>query len=111
MPITPRVAHVLATHLPNPLRAAAAAALLFTGTGQSLLSMTQIASVDEHATRLAIDRDSRIYIGMPPGPQHMYAVPPRARPLRSPSAAVPRVPPTASDCSPAVSAPLFASTT
>ncbi|MFF1301033.1 hypothetical protein, partial [Streptomyces sp. NPDC058296] len=80
VPITPHVAHVLATHLPNPLRAAAAAALLFTGTDQSLLSMTQIASVDEHATRLAIDRDSRIHIGMPPGPRHMYAIPPRARP-------------------------------
>ena len=81
VPITPHVAHVLATRLPNPLRAAAAAALLFTGTDQVLLSMTQIASVDEHATRLAIDRDSRIYIGMPPGPRHMYAIPHRARPL------------------------------
>jgi hypothetical protein len=81
VPVTPHVAHTLATHLPNPLRAAAAAALLFTGTDQSLLAMTQIASVDEHATRLAIDRDSRIHIGMPPGPRHMYAIPPRARPL------------------------------
>ncbi|PZT71605.1 MULTISPECIES: hypothetical protein [unclassified Streptomyces] len=81
VPITPRVAHTLITNLPNPLRAAAAAALLFTGTAHSLLSITQITSVDEHATRLAIDRDSRIYIGMPPGPQHMYAIPHRARPL------------------------------
>ncbi|MEV1026937.1 hypothetical protein [Streptomyces sp. NPDC050264] len=81
VPITPHVAHVLSAHLPNPLRAAAAAALLFTGTDQSLLCMTQIASVDEHTTRLAIDRDSRIHIGMPPGPRHMYAIPPRARPL------------------------------
>lgn len=81
VPITPHVAHVLATHLPHPVRAAAAAALLFTGTDQSLLSMTQIASVDEHATHLAIDRDSRIHIGMPPGTRHMYAIPPRARPL------------------------------
>ncbi|MFD7498011.1 hypothetical protein ACFV8T_37665 [Streptomyces sp. NPDC059832] len=81
VPITPRVAHTLATHLPNPLRAAAVAALLFTGTAPSLLAMTQIASVDENATRLAIDRDSRVHIGMPPGPRHMYAIPPRARPL------------------------------
>ncbi|WP_203645064.1 hypothetical protein [Streptomyces sp. SID14478] len=81
VPITPHVAHTLSTNLPNPLRAAAAAALLFTGTAPSLLSMTQIASIDEHTTYLAIDRDSRIYIGMPPGPRHMYAVPPRARPL------------------------------
>ncbi|MER7921503.1 MULTISPECIES: hypothetical protein [unclassified Streptomyces] len=81
VPITPHVAYTLTTNLPNPLRAAAAAALLFTGTDQSLLSMTQITSVDERATRLAIDRDSRIYIGMPPGPRHLYAVPARARPL------------------------------
>ncbi|MEU5052052.1 hypothetical protein [Streptomyces sp. NPDC021096] len=81
VPITPHVAHTLTTNLPNPLRAAAAAALLFTGTDQSLLFMTQITSVDEHAARLAIDRDSRIYIGMPPGPRHMYAIPARARPL------------------------------
>ncbi|MGY3056266.1 hypothetical protein ACVWZD_008753 [Streptomyces sp. TE3672] len=81
VPITPHVAHILATHLPNPLRAAAVAALLFTGTAPSLLAMTQIASADENATRLAIDRDSRVHIGMPPGPRHMYAIPPRARPL------------------------------
>ncbi|MFD9795493.1 hypothetical protein ACFWXK_31590 [Streptomyces sp. NPDC059070] len=81
VPITPHVAHTLATHLPNPLRAAAVAALLFTGTAPALLSMTQIASIDEHVTRLAIDRDSRINVGMPPGPRHMYAIPPRARPL------------------------------
>ncbi|MEU7046725.1 hypothetical protein AB0A77_37575 [Streptomyces varsoviensis] len=81
VPITPHVAHTLTTNLPNPLRAAAVAALLFTGTAQGLLSMTQIASVDEPATRLAIDRDSRIYIGMLPGPRHRYAIPARARPL------------------------------
>ncbi|MEU9850078.1 hypothetical protein [Streptomyces sp. NPDC047985] len=79
VPITPHVAHILDTHLPNPLRAAAVAALLFTGTTRSLLSMTQIASIDENATRLAIDRDSRINVGIPPGPRHMYAIPPRAR--------------------------------
>ena len=81
VPITPRVAYTLATQLPNPLRAAAVAALLFTGTAQPLLSLTQLASVDDYATRLAIDRDSRINIGVPPGPRHMYAIPPRARPL------------------------------
>ncbi|MGI5192078.1 hypothetical protein ACQEVY_00155 [Streptomyces sp. CA-288835] len=81
VPITPRVAHILTTQLPNPLRAAAVAALLFTGTSQSLLSMTQLASVGEHATVLAIDRDSRINVGVPPGPRHMYAIPHRARPL------------------------------
>lgn len=81
VPITPRVVHTITTQLPNPLRAAAVAALLFTGTAQSLLSMAQLASVDEHATRLAIDRDSRINVGVPPGPRHMYAVPARARPL------------------------------
>ncbi|WP_405593927.1 hypothetical protein OG741_00420 [Streptomyces sp. NBC_01410] len=81
VPISPRVGHTITTQLPNPLRAAAVAALLFTGTAQSLLSLTQLASVDEHATRLAIDRDSRINVGVPPGPRHMYAIPPRARPL------------------------------
>ncbi|MCZ0991760.1 hypothetical protein O1M54_50715 [Streptomyces diastatochromogenes] len=81
VPITPRVAHTLTSELPNPLRAAAVAALLFTGTAQPLLSMTQLASIDERTTRLAIDRDSRINVGVPPGPRHMYAIPPRARPL------------------------------
>ncbi|MFF4590441.1 hypothetical protein [Streptomyces sp. NPDC001388] len=81
VPITQRVAHTLTTELPNPLRAAAVAALLFTGTAQPLLSMTQLASIDERTTRLAIDRDSRINVGVPPGPRHMYAIPPRARPL------------------------------
>ncbi|MEU9397746.1 hypothetical protein AB0D86_48235, partial [Streptomyces sp. NPDC048324] len=52
-----------------------------TGTDTSLLSMTQIGSVDEDGTTVAIDRDSRIHIGEPPGPRHLYAVPPRARPL------------------------------
>ncbi|MFB7091164.1 hypothetical protein [Streptomyces sp. NPDC056296] len=81
VPITPRVVHTITVRLPNPLRAAAIAALLFTGTDTSLLSMTQIASVGEAGTTVAIDRDSRIHIGEPPGPRHMYAVPPRARPL------------------------------
>ncbi|GAB7036113.1 hypothetical protein AB0G35_34160 [Streptomyces sp. NPDC021749] len=81
VPITPRIVHTIAFRLPNPLRAAAVAALLFTGTAKSLLSMTQIASVDEGGTTVSIDRDSRINIGEPPGPRHMYAVPPRARPL------------------------------
>lgn len=81
VPITPRVEDILDTQLPNPLRAAAVAALLFTGTDQSLLSMTQLMSVDDRISRLAIDRDSRIYVGVPPGPRHMYAIPPRARPL------------------------------
>ncbi|MEW2086888.1 hypothetical protein [Streptomyces sp. NPDC005283] len=81
VPITPRVAHTLTTELPSPLRAAAVAALLFTCTAQPLLSMTQLASIDELTTRLAIDRDSRINVGVPPGPRHMYAIPPRARPL------------------------------
>lgn len=81
VPITPRIAHTITLRLPNPLRAAAVAALLFTGTAKSLLSMTQIASVDDRSTTVAIDRDSRINIGEPPGPRHMYAVPPRARPL------------------------------
>ncbi|MGW5121804.1 hypothetical protein ACWEQ8_41230 [Streptomyces noursei] len=65
--------------LPNPLRAAAVAALLFTGTTKSLLSMTQIDSSEDAGTTMAIDRDSRINIAESPGPQHMYAVPPRAR--------------------------------
>ncbi|WP_405933722.1 hypothetical protein [Streptomyces sp. NBC_00827] len=81
VPITSRVTHILATQLPNPLRAAAVAALLLTGTSHSLLSMTQLASVGKHTTHLAIDRDSRINIGVPPGPRHMYAIPHRARPF------------------------------
>ncbi|WP_240649064.1 hypothetical protein [Streptomyces sp. Z26] len=81
VPITPRTVHTITVRLPNPLRAAAIAALLFTGTEKSLLSMTQIGSVDEDGTTVAIDRDSRINIGEPPGPRHLYAVPPRARPL------------------------------
>ncbi|MFD8111051.1 MULTISPECIES: carboxymuconolactone decarboxylase family protein [Streptomyces griseus group] len=81
VPLTARVVHTITVRLPNPLRAAAVAALMFTGTDKSLLSMTQIASVDEGGTTVAIDRDSRIHIGEPPGPRHMYAIPPRARPL------------------------------
>jgi len=81
VPITPRIVHSITLRLPNPLRAAAVAALLFTGTAKSLLSMTQIASVDDAGTTVAIDRDSRTNIGEPPGPRHMYAVPPRARSL------------------------------
>ncbi|MCQ8834858.1 hypothetical protein [Streptomyces malaysiensis] len=81
VPLTPRVVHTITVRLPNPLRAAAIAALLFTGTATSLLSMTQIGSVDEDGTTVAIDRDSRINIGEPPGPRHLYAIPPRARPL------------------------------
>jgi hypothetical protein len=81
VPLTARVVHTITVRLPNPLRAAAVAALMFTGTDKSLLSMTQIASIDEGGTTVAIDRDSRINIGEPPGPRHMYAIPPRARPL------------------------------
>ncbi|EKX60918.1 carboxymuconolactone decarboxylase family protein [Streptomyces ipomoeae] len=81
VPLTARVVHTITVRLPNPLRAAAVAALMFTGTDKSLLSMTQIASVDEGGTTMAIDRDSRINIGEPAGPRHMYAIPPRARPL------------------------------
>ncbi|KAF0646870.1 MULTISPECIES: hypothetical protein [Streptomyces] len=81
VPLTPRTVHTITVRLPNPLRAAAIAALLFTGTDKSLLSMTQIGSVDDTHTIVAIDRDSRINIGEPPGPRHLYAVPPRARPL------------------------------
>lgn len=81
VPFTARVEHALNARLPNPSRAAAMAALLFTGTPISLLSMTQIESVHAQGAVLAIDRDSRTNIGEPPGPRHMYAVPPRARPL------------------------------
>lgn len=81
VPLTPRTMHTITVRLPNPLRAAAVAALLFTGTDKSLLSMTQIASVDDAHATVAIDRDSRINIGEPSGPRHLYAVPPRARPL------------------------------
>lgn len=81
VPLTPRTVHTITTHLPNPLRAAAVAALLFTGTAAPLLAMTQIASVDEEATQVAIDRDARISIGAPPTPRHLYAIPHRARPL------------------------------
>jgi hypothetical protein len=81
VPLTPRTVHTITVRLPNPLRAAAIAAMLFTGTDTSLLSMTQIASVDKDGTTVAIDRDSRINIGEPPGPRHLYAIPPRARPL------------------------------
>ncbi|MDX2846784.1 hypothetical protein PV377_49195, partial [Streptomyces ipomoeae] len=76
VPLTARVVHTITVRLPNPLRAAAVAALMFTGTDKSLLSMTQIASVDEGGTTMAIDRDSRINIGEPAGPRHMYAIPP-----------------------------------
>ncbi|WP_241844667.1 hypothetical protein [Kitasatospora sp. CB01950] len=81
VPLTPRVLHTITWRLPNPLRAAALASMLFTGTSRDLLSMTQIESVDHHHATVAIDRDSRINIGQAPGPRHMYAVPPRARPL------------------------------
>jgi hypothetical protein len=81
VPLTPRTVHTITVRLPNPLRAAAIAALLFTGTDTSLLSMTQIAGVDKDGTTVAIDRDSRINIGEEPGPRHLYAIPPRARPL------------------------------
>ncbi|WFB11391.1 hypothetical protein LRS74_33460 [Streptomyces sp. LX-29] len=81
VPLTPRTVHTITVRLPNPLRAAAIAALLFTGTDTSLLSMTQVASVEKAHATVAIDRDSRINIGEPPGPRHLYAVPPRARPL------------------------------
>ncbi|WP_107068046.1 hypothetical protein [Streptomyces sp. CT34] len=81
VPLTPRTVHTITTHLPNPLRAAAIAALLFTGTASPLLAMTQIASIDEEATQIAIDRDARINIGAPPTPRHLYTIPPRARPL------------------------------
>lgn len=81
MPLTPRAVRVITVRLPNPLRAAAVAALLFTGTATSLLSMTQIGSIDEDGTTVTIDRDSRTNIGEAPGPRHLYAVPPRARPL------------------------------
>ncbi|MER5853501.1 hypothetical protein ABT126_43000 [Streptomyces sp. NPDC002012] len=39
--------------------------------------MTQIDSVDECVTRLAIHR----YVGMSPGPRHMHAIPDHARPF------------------------------
>ncbi|MFH8224738.1 hypothetical protein ACH4C2_37015 [Streptomyces sp. NPDC018057] len=81
VPLTARTVHTITTHLPNPLRAAAIAALLCTGTATGLLAMTQIAGVDEQATRIAIDRDGRINIGAPPTARHLYAIPPRARPL------------------------------
>ncbi|MGW4935142.1 hypothetical protein ACWEQH_19290 [Streptomyces sp. NPDC004166] len=81
VPFTPRVARILTTRLPHPLHAAAAAALLFTGTTPALLRLTQLTSIDEHTTRIAIDRDTQIHIGDPPGPRHMYAIPPRARPM------------------------------
>ncbi|MDC2951856.1 hypothetical protein [Streptomyces heilongjiangensis] len=81
VPLTPRTMHTITTRLPNPLRAAAIAALLFTGTAAPLLAMTQIAGVDESATHITIDRDARINIGAPPTPRHLYAVPHRARPL------------------------------
>ncbi|MGG2463741.1 hypothetical protein ACO0M4_28755 [Streptomyces sp. RGM 3693] len=79
VPLTPHTVHTITTHLPNPLRAAAIAALLFTGTAAPVLAMTQITGVD--ATHIAIDRDARINIGAPPAPRHLYAIPPRARPL------------------------------
>ncbi|MCX4474858.1 hypothetical protein OOK44_38630 [Streptomyces cellulosae] len=81
LPLTPRAVHTITTHLPNPLRAAAIAALLFTGTTTSLLAMTQIAGVDEGTTRITIDREGRINVGAPPTARHLYAIPPRARPL------------------------------
>jgi hypothetical protein len=81
LPLTPRTVHIITTHLPNPLRAAAIAALLFTGTATPLLAMTQIAGVDADATHLIIDRDARISPGAPPTARHLYAIPPRARPL------------------------------
>ncbi|MFD3960502.1 hypothetical protein [Streptomyces bacillaris] len=46
VPLTPRTVHTITVRLPNPLRAAAIAALLFTGTDKSLLSMTQIGSLE-----------------------------------------------------------------
>ncbi|MEU3976770.1 hypothetical protein [Streptomyces bacillaris] len=81
VPLTPRTVHTITTRLPSPLRAAAIAALLCTGTATPLLAMTQITSVGEAATHIAIDRDGRINIGAPPAPRHLYAIPPRARPL------------------------------
>ncbi|MFF7638557.1 hypothetical protein ACFZB9_36220 [Kitasatospora sp. NPDC008050] len=81
VPLTPRTVHTITWRLPNPVRAAAVAALLFTGTARSLLSMTQVGYVDDRGATLSIDRDSHINVGQAPGPRHMYAVPPRARPL------------------------------
>lgn len=78
-PLTPRIVHTITVRLPHPLRAAAVAALLFTGTATSLLSMTQIASVDEDGITVAIDLHRRIDLGVPPGPRRLYAVAPRAR--------------------------------
>ncbi|MFF9346334.1 hypothetical protein [Streptomyces sp. NPDC014734] len=81
VPLTPRTVHTITMRLPNPLRAAAVAALLFTGTATALLAMTPIAGIDEGATQMAIDRDRRISPGAPPTARHLYAIPPRARPL------------------------------
>lgn len=80
VPFTASVEHAISIRLPNPLRAAALAALLFTGTATALLSMTQLESVHGQGDLLAIDRDSRTTIGEPPGPRNVYAVPPRAGP-------------------------------
>lgn len=71
-PLTPRIVHTITVRLPHPLRAA-------TGTATSLLSMTQIASVDEDGITVAIDLHRRIDLGVPPGPRRLYAVAPRAR--------------------------------
>lgn len=81
VPFTAPVEYAISTRLPNPLRAAALAALLFTGTATALLSMSQLESVHDQGAVLAVDRDSRMIIGATPRPRHMYAVPPRARPL------------------------------
>jgi hypothetical protein len=97
VPLTPRTVHTITVRLPNPLRAAAIAALLLTGTDTSLLSMTQITSVDKDGTTVAIDRDSRINIGEAPGPRHLYAVPPRARPLLRAAVALRRRTPRTAD--------------
>lgn len=80
---TPRLARWIHTRLPNPLRAAAAAALLFTGTGPHALMLTPVSALDPAATRLVRPLDPTVVqpTGELGGPSHVYAIPARARPI------------------------------
>jgi hypothetical protein len=83
VPYTPRIAHWIGIRLPSPARAAAAAALLFTGTSSQALARIPIGSVDAACTRIVRPLDPTVVqpTGEIGGPSHVYAIPARARPV------------------------------
>ncbi|MFG2697200.1 hypothetical protein [Kitasatospora sp. NPDC048407] len=81
VPFTPRIAHQIRTQVLNPVRAAALTALLVTGTSTAYLGHVLIAGVSPDGSHLVVNPDARTTVGEPPGPDTLYAVPPRARPF------------------------------